>query len=344
VAASRKGFLEVDLRVRLPDGTRYRERVKSPVQSRSGAKRWGEERERFLAIHGPQEKKEVPTLEEFEQRFISDHVEANRLKPSTAASYKSQLALHIRPTLGRLRLDDIDKKAEQRLKGAMQEFSPKTVNDTLGVLSRLLTCAAEWGVIKSAPRFKKLKAQQTEVEFFDFEDLDRLIEGARKAGPEVLAFVLLGADAGLRRGEIIALEQTDADHRRGLLNVARSDWCGGDRVTEGWQDSTRTDDEAPGRGPFRDPPSARSAGALPARRRAGHRDHAAQLDGTRRANCWDARHGAHPPAAAHVLLAPGDARCTGESHPGAGRPRRPHHHDALHAPVPGVTEPGDPAP
>jgi len=50
--------------------------------------------------------------------------------------------------------------------------------------------------------------------------------GARKAGPEALPFVLLGADAGLRRGEIIALEQTDADHRRGLLTVARSDWCG----------------------------------------------------------------------------------------------------------------------
>jgi len=66
--------------------------------------RWGEERERFLALHGAQENKEVPTLEEFEQRFISDHIEANRLKPSTAASYKSRLALHIRPTLGRLRL------------------------------------------------------------------------------------------------------------------------------------------------------------------------------------------------------------------------------------------------
>src|SRR6266403_1281731 len=33
-------------------GRNRRERVKSPVQSRSGAKRWGEERERFLVIHG----------------------------------------------------------------------------------------------------------------------------------------------------------------------------------------------------------------------------------------------------------------------------------------------------
>ena len=63
------GVLEVDIRVRLPDGTRHREWVKSPVQSRSGAKRWGEERERYLALHGrAQPKKEVPTLEEFSRR------------------------------------------------------------------------------------------------------------------------------------------------------------------------------------------------------------------------------------------------------------------------------------
>jgi integrase len=227
VGESRQGWLEVDIRVRLPDGTRYRERVKAPVQSRSGAKRWGEERERFLAIHGPQQpKKEVPTLEDFETRFISDHIEANRLKPSTAASYKSRLELHIRPALGRLRLDEIDKQAEQQLKAAMRKFDPKTINDTLGVLSRLLSCAVEWDVIDAAPRFAKLKTQQPEIDFLDFADYEQLVAGARKADPSVFAFVLLGGEAGLRRGEIIALEQTDVDHKRGQLTIARSDWCG----------------------------------------------------------------------------------------------------------------------
>ena len=71
----RWGFLEVDIRVRLPDGTRYRERAKAPVQSRSGAKRWGEERERFLALHGPP-KKEVATVAEFKPRFIDGYAKA----------------------------------------------------------------------------------------------------------------------------------------------------------------------------------------------------------------------------------------------------------------------------
>lgn len=42
--------------------------------------------------------------------------------------------------------------------------------------------------------------------------------------------VLLGGDAGLRRGEVIALEKTDCDLRRGQITVRRSEWKG--QVTE----------------------------------------------------------------------------------------------------------------
>src|SRR5947208_16590602 len=95
VAVSRWGFLEVDIRVRLPDGTRHRERVKSPVQSRSGAKRWGEERERYLALHGHAQPQEVPTLEEFSKRFIEDYAKANKLKASGIAAKQTVLEKHL---------------------------------------------------------------------------------------------------------------------------------------------------------------------------------------------------------------------------------------------------------
>ena len=66
-----------------------------------------------------------------------------------------------------------------------------------------------------------MKTRQTEIEFFDFDDFERLVDGARKVDPAVLAFVLLDGEAGLRRGEIIALDLTDADFRRGQLTMAR---------------------------------------------------------------------------------------------------------------------------
>ena len=38
--------------------------------------------------------------------------------------------------------------------------------------------------------------------------------------------MLLAGDAGLRRGEIIGLDQSDCDTKRGMLHVRRSEWKG----------------------------------------------------------------------------------------------------------------------
>ena len=40
----RNGGWEVDIQFRLPDGRRYRERCKAPVETKSGALRWGSSR------------------------------------------------------------------------------------------------------------------------------------------------------------------------------------------------------------------------------------------------------------------------------------------------------------
>src|SRR5688572_33188157 len=89
---------EVDLTVRLPNGRRYRERSKAPVASKSGALRWGQDRERHLVQHGPEPpKKEVPTLKEFAPRFMDDYVRANRQKPSGIVSKETILRIHLIP-------------------------------------------------------------------------------------------------------------------------------------------------------------------------------------------------------------------------------------------------------
>ena len=81
-----RGWL-VNVIVRLPDGSRYRERRRLRIKTRSAAERWGEDRERHVLLHGPpQIKKEVPTLKEFAPRFIEGHARANRQKPSGVAA------------------------------------------------------------------------------------------------------------------------------------------------------------------------------------------------------------------------------------------------------------------
>jgi hypothetical protein len=83
----RRGGWEVDLRIELPDASTHRQRRKAPLTSKSGAQRWGEDRERewYAQLTRPQPNikpdKEVPTLRAFAPRFLDGHARANRQKP-----------------------------------------------------------------------------------------------------------------------------------------------------------------------------------------------------------------------------------------------------------------------
>ena len=135
----RSGGWEVDIRVLLPNGEELRERKKAPVTSKSGAQRWGQDRERHLLQHGrPEPKKEVPTVQEFASRFLDGHARANRQKPSGIAAKETILRTHLLPIFASQRLDQIDSEQVQRLKLHLHGKAPKTVNNVLSVLNVLL--------------------------------------------------------------------------------------------------------------------------------------------------------------------------------------------------------------
>lgn len=75
-----------------------------------------------------------------------------------------------------------------------------------------------------------MKRQKGRPKFYDFDQYQWLVNAAEKVDLRIHLLVLLGGDAGLRRGEIIALEWPDVDLRRGLLTIERSEWKG--KVTE----------------------------------------------------------------------------------------------------------------
>src|SRR4051812_12952122 len=111
----KRGGWEVDVQLRLPDGSRFRERCKSPVTSKSAAQRWGQDRERHLLQHGPPHlKKEVPVLREFWPRFLDGHARANRQKPSGIAAKEMIGRVHLLPLFADRRLDTISTESVQR--------------------------------------------------------------------------------------------------------------------------------------------------------------------------------------------------------------------------------------
>jgi integrase len=229
----RKGGWEIDIRVVTPDGTRQlRERKRSPLSSRSAALRWAEGRERVLfqrlmnpAQHTP--RKEAPTLRAFAPRFMDGHARANRQKPSGIAAKEMILRVHLLPMMGSKRLDAIKSEDVQRLKRHLEAKSPKTVNNVLAVLSVMLKKAVEWEVIDRMPcAVKLLPVSKGSTKFYDFGEYERLVEAAKLLDPRTHLIALLGGEAGLRCGEMIALEWSDVDLGNRQLCIRRSDWNG----------------------------------------------------------------------------------------------------------------------
>jgi integrase len=183
--------------------------------------------ERLLSPPKDHPCKEVPTLQEFAPRFVDGHARANRQKPSGIASKTSILRLYLIPAFGRRRLDAIKSEDVQRLKAQLEIKSPKTVNNILAVLSILLKKAVEWDVIERMPcRIKLLPIEKGAAAFHDFEEFERLVDVARAIDQQTYLIALLGGEAGLRFGEMIALEWRAVDLAKRQLCVCRSDWNG----------------------------------------------------------------------------------------------------------------------
>ena len=71
-----------------------------------------------------------------------------------------------------------------------------------------------------------VKVSKPSPVFHDFDAFERLVEAAHATGPNATLIVLLGGEAGLRCGEMIALEWADIDLEKRQLCVQRSSWNG----------------------------------------------------------------------------------------------------------------------
>jgi integrase len=84
-------------------------------------------------------------------------------------------------------------------------------------------------VIERVPRsIKLLRAPTSVATFHDFSDFEKLVEAAKDDGAAGQLIVLLGGEAGLRCGEIMALEWRDLDSHatRGCDRVVEQDRSG----------------------------------------------------------------------------------------------------------------------
>lgn len=151
---------------------------------------------------------------------------SNRQTASTLDGLESIWRNHL-VNLAPRTMESFAKDDEDAIKARLFDRKPKTVNNVLAVVSGMFTTAVERGDLPRAPvKIDFLPVTQPPIQFFDFEQYAELVDAAHRVGPEVEVFVLLGGDAGLRTGELIALEWPDIHLAQGYLTVRRADWRG----------------------------------------------------------------------------------------------------------------------
>jgi len=165
---------------------------------------------------------------------VDGHARANQQKPSGIAGKESIIRVHLIPQLGSKLLDAITTEQVQRLKSHLAGRKPKTVNNVLTVLNTLLKKAVEWEVLDRMPcTIRLLPVPKPSARFHDFDEFERLVNTSRDLGAWSYLIVLLGGEAGLRCGEIAAIEWHDVDLAKRQLCVQRSNWHGHITSTKG---------------------------------------------------------------------------------------------------------------
>lgn len=219
---------EADITIHFPDGfPPHRVRKKSPMNTAKQAYAWGMSLGQSLAQKGrpgstpvsPPPSPKVITFEAFAPIYLERWVLDEGLAKSTYRLRERQIIRYFLPLLGPLLLTDITSEHIAKVKSSLRKTAWNTVrgasnkNTILAVLCHMLEMAHEWGHLPTPPpkRPKWVKQPQPVVEIYTEEELTRLIEAAKAIGGGCYLMVLLGAEAGLRVGEMIGLRWEDID-------------------------------------------------------------------------------------------------------------------------------------
>jgi len=143
-------------------------------------------------------------------------------KPSTANGYESVLRQYLRPMFSLRRMNDLKRDDVKKLVSDLidKELARSTVKNAISVLRGIFNQAIEDGLLEANPagrlgRFtrtakttavKGVALTTTEVELF--------LKAAHELHPRYEALFLLAVRAGLRRGELVALQWGDIEFGR----------------------------------------------------------------------------------------------------------------------------------
>ena len=175
-----------------------------------------------------------------------EHIQHTR-KPSTRDDYGKRLEHDIFPLLGSIDLQDVTRERVKALAlaGMKKGQAPKTVQNTLRVLSSLLSHAKEDGLItentalrpgKILPKVSKRRA----IEPLTREEVAIFLNLVKMKAPRFHPIFLCTVRTGLRQGELLALQWEDLNFQGRFIEVRRN-FTHGELTTPKSGESRRVD-------------------------------------------------------------------------------------------------------
>lgn len=192
---------------------------------------------------------DCPTIRQFVPRFMTGYAAAHKSGANTDKDHR--LEAYILPCviddqgtqLGDVRLDQLRQEHVDRIVASMLAkprpdgtigLSRGTINNTTSVLSSLVGYAVTNKIIPDPELTYQIKEQDTALVAVARDDVDKLVAATRDARYEFA--VLAASDAGLRIGEIRALERTYVNELAREITIAWSyDRAGVRSETKSWE-------------------------------------------------------------------------------------------------------------
>jgi len=186
-----------------------------------------------LGEFGFMNKKSVPTLREYSEKWLKGYVKLN-CRESTYYDYRRGLTKHILPVFKNERLDRITR-------GEIRNFLLEKYSDGLSrsrvtffkaVLSGIFAYAVDEELIETNPVLgitKRLFPKNTggkkrvgKGDVFTGQDFTALLDTCETDFPEYYPFFLMAARTGMRLGELLALQWGDINLKDNFIWVRRS--------------------------------------------------------------------------------------------------------------------------
>ncbi len=159
---------------------------------------------------------QTPTVGAYADKWLKDYARVE-CKTSTADGYEGVLLQYLRPRFGTKRLDEIKRDHIKAMVNELiaKDLSRNTIRNALCVIRGMFNYAIEEGALESNPaarlgRFTRTaRVAETKGVALSQGEAQQFLEATKLVCPDYYALFLTALRAGLRRGELVALQWGD---------------------------------------------------------------------------------------------------------------------------------------